>query len=91
MEVKLWLCPTRGCGNYYASSSSADRDLGAEKIVRSSMQHGVGETPGTVIGNRGICPDCKQRGEIVQREPLVIDVSPTGPQTLHRHKLRIVA
>ena len=24
MNVTVWICPTEGCGNYYASSSAGD-------------------------------------------------------------------
>lgn len=67
--VEVWVCPAPRCGNYYASSSQADTDLAAE------MQQGrVEDRKVPLTGeykppkhSRAECPDCRQRGEKVER------------------------
>jgi hypothetical protein len=80
MEVKVWVCPTDGCGNYYGSSSQAHLDLTNEINHESSMLHSKDSSPANprVVGNRGICPDCRSRGQEVQRERVTVDVMTHG-------------
>jgi hypothetical protein len=55
MQVEIWICPTEGCGNYYASSSMRGVDLTAEankSLVGFDDRH-----------TRSKCPDCRVRGD----------------------------
>lgn len=62
----VWVCPTDGCGNYYAASSAGDL---AVKVKPVSAQSGA------LPGSRGLrsacpeCPECAARGLDVDRLP----------------------
>lgn len=62
MEVDLtvWVCPTNGCGNYYAASSAGD--------LRTTMNVEPNSSKTTFPRSR--CPDCKTRGREVDRVPV---------------------
>jgi hypothetical protein len=71
MDVKvratIWICPTPGCGNYYAASNAGDL---AESY---NLNHN-----GQRSFNRAECPDCRIRGTQVQR--VAVDIRPTVPE-----------
>ncbi len=61
-RVVLWVCPTEGCPNYYASSSQEHLDLTKEEKLQAdtARQLMVGRAP--VTGHRSDCPDCRRSG-----------------------------
>lgn len=79
MEIKVWICPTEGCGNYYGSRATED-----QKWDRIVGQRGIN---GEVFGHerhrgRNACPDCfsnvhqifDRMGVCVERVLTVIEV-----------------
>lgn len=81
VTVSVWVCPTAGCGNYYAASGQVNLDLQQE------MQDAVVENRYVPLGqpdggkrkppkhSRAQCPDCRARGievERVRRTALVL-------------------
>jgi hypothetical protein len=80
MKVVIWRC-TEACGNYYASQAFHNVDLGDMANVKSSMSHGLGETPGTIVSYRSQCPKCKgTRQPILVEIPAVDQPTPTVAQ-----------
>ena len=76
LNVRLWVCPTEGCGDYYASSSTANLDLGEQLNYQGDLLHDRNHRPRypIVTGNRGQCPDCKGRGKLVQRVAVDLNI-----------------
>lgn len=74
MKVTVWACPTPGCGNYYASSSSGS----LEQMATVVGQRGVNfeSMPEENHRPRSTCPDCWARGERVERLPVELDLTP---------------
>ena len=64
MRIKVWVCPTAGCGNYYGSSS--ERDLSKEVTGHRGMN---GERWPDRGHSRAQCPDCG-----AERVPVPIEV-----------------
>jgi len=62
MKVTVWICPSFGCGNYFASSSAGD--LGAE--FNTNQRH-------EPTFSRAQCPDCRRQGRNVQRLKVVFE------------------
>lgn len=83
LRIRVWACPADQCRSYYGSSSQAALDLTAEANLESDLSHGVDHDPAhpRVTGNRGQCPDCRQRGVTTQRVPVdaVITVGSEQP------------
>lgn len=57
VEVEVWVCPTPGCGNYFASRAEGD--------LRQS--HNREPNHGKATTSRAECPDCRDRGDRVER------------------------
>jgi hypothetical protein len=55
--MRLYICPTPGCGNYYGSSSMPD--------LSRERKYSITHRPS---GTRDECPDCKAEGRTVRRE-----------------------
>jgi hypothetical protein len=70
MDVKvhatIWICPTPGCGNYYAASSAGDlaESYNLDKNGQRTFR-------------RADCPDCRIRGRTVTR--VAVDIRPQLP------------
>jgi hypothetical protein len=64
VQCVVWVCPTEGCGNYFASSSVGD--LAAWNTTASGVKR----------FQRSRCPVCFTRGIQVQRIPFIIGVNP---------------
>lgn len=65
MLIKVFVCPTEGCGNYYASSSQVDR---MNTVVGQKDINFAPRSPGDPnIAKRSECPDCRTRGNRVER------------------------
>jgi hypothetical protein len=62
VRVTVWTCPTPGCGNYYGSSSAGD-------LFESFNQ----DAQGRPTFPRSRCPDCRQRGLDVDRQPHTLE------------------
>lgn len=56
IDITVWVCPTPGCGNYYASSSAGDL----------SQLFNVKPNSSEKTFPRSRCPDCRDagRGEV---------------------------
>jgi hypothetical protein len=77
IRVELWICPTEGCDNHYASSSQRGIDLGksmtGEKVENRfafASKHGGDGTK----HSRANCPDCRARGLDVERVPVMVSL-----------------
>jgi hypothetical protein len=59
VNVTLWMCPTEGCGNYFASSHAGDltEAWNLDQYGRRTFK-------------RSRCPDCHVRGVDVDRVPV---------------------
>jgi hypothetical protein len=62
VRVVLWVCPTPGCGNYYASSSAGELD--------TEWNH---DAKGKPTSARAQCPDCNRRGTRVNRHRVELE------------------
>jgi hypothetical protein len=66
VQCQVWVCPTPGCGNYFASSASGDLSkwntdaYGNNRFLRSR------------------CPVCATHGMEVHRVPFIIPLNPTA-------------
>lgn len=72
MIVKIWACPTDGCGNYYASSGPVGQSLDQEITGHRGMN---GEDNPERGHSRAQCPDCRDRGLEVERVPIAVDLT----------------
>lgn len=74
MLVKIFVCPTDGCGNYFASSSQETR---MQTVVG---QKGVNfePRPASMHHKRQECPDCRSRGKRVERVEMTLNVDPVA-------------
>lgn len=73
IEVVLWVCPTKGCGNYYGTSGTGD--------LTKLMNHNINQKP---TFPRSSCPDCHRfgRGQ-VERIPITTRVEvPNGREQI---------
>jgi hypothetical protein len=68
MLIKVWVCPTEGCGSYYASSSQEHLDLSKE-LRQGRVEDRDRSGARLVKGVRADCPNCK-----AERIPLTLDV-----------------
>lgn len=69
MEVTVWVCPTPGCGSYYASRSAGD--------LMSRRTGGRGPNGEHYPGREhsmSECADCRDRGRPVDRIPVLLDI-----------------
>jgi hypothetical protein len=60
MRITVWVCPTPGCGNFYAASAE-QRDLREEWNT---------DAKGARTFPRSQCPDCSRRGLVSNRQPV---------------------
>jgi hypothetical protein len=75
-EIRVYVCPTPDCANFYGSSSMGD--LTQKLNHRTSMRNLANEDPsewGKVTGSRAECPYCRDRGIKVERELHVLTVT----------------
>lgn len=72
MIVKIWACPTPGCGSYYASSARVGHTLDIDKTGGAGMN---GEKYPEREHSRAQCPNCRDRGLEVERVPIDVDIS----------------
>lgn len=79
MRVTVWVCPTPGCGHYYAAPSAGDL---ASRPIPVNRQNGQAEGS---LGTLSRCPDCASRGEYVDRVPRTVDLD--GPDVSLRVSL----
>ncbi len=70
MQVKLWVCPTDGCTNYYGSSSMGDLTEVVAKVDNNFTPR-----PKESHHTRAQCPDCRTNGIRVERELLTITIA----------------
>lgn len=76
--VGFYLCPTPGCGNYYGSSSMVD--LSKEVALGRPEDHVPANNPGRIARHtRAECPDCRARGQRVERVLVATHVALPGP------------
>lgn len=59
MKVTVWICPSFGCGNYFASSSVGDLSTDYNTDAK-----------GELTFPRAQCPDCNLHGRVVMRTPV---------------------
>lgn len=92
MIVKIWACPTDGCGNYYASSAVVGQNLDTEMSGGAGMN---GEKYPERAHTRAQCPDCRDRGLEVERIPIAVDltsrISDTTAATANSRAASLVA
>lgn len=80
MIIKVWMCPTEGCGNYFASSSAGERL--DEAVTGDRGMNGEFNTPDR-HHTRATCPDCWDRGERgvqIERIPVSVEVAVPAPR-----------
>ena len=67
--IVIYICPTEGCENYYASTT-----FRTDRSNIEEMQFARNQNTGTSHSthNRIECPDCRERGMAVQRVPYII-------------------
>jgi hypothetical protein len=72
VEVKVYVCPTEGCTNYYGASNMGDLSLQYTGVKREDKHLLPAEDSRVGVEgmrhNRAECPDCRQRGVFVERE-----------------------
>lgn len=69
-QVIVYICPTPGCGNHYAS-----QNFRSDRSTIEAMQHRRGQNDGEQVQShtRVACPSCRLlRGIDVQRVPYVV-------------------
>lgn len=86
-SVIVYICPTPGCGNYYAARDfRPDRtpDIDVPQIKRGPHNEHLPSFARTE------CPDCRNRGQRVVRVPYivsqVIDLRKVIPLPAHPHR-----
>lgn len=65
VAVRVWVCPTPSCGNFYGSSSAPDLVTAVNR--RSAMRNLADEDPSEwskITSTRDECPDCRARGTL---------------------------
>ena len=67
-EVIVYICPTKGCGNYFASPDFRDD----RSDIRTPQEHRSQDGSKTKTHARVECPDCRARGKKVKRVPWVV-------------------
>lgn len=73
VPVEVWICPTKGCGNFFGSKAEMGKDLNAilnEMRVDDKKAH-VAQGGSPFTHSRGECPDCRARGKKVPRVKVV--------------------
>lgn len=82
-EVVVYICPTEGCGNYFAAP-----DFRQDRADIESMQYHRSQNDGTQVAShpRVECPDCRLREDRhVNRIPYVVtQVVPLGKVLTYR-------
>jgi hypothetical protein len=73
-HVEVWVCPTVDCGNYFAASGLAGRNLNTEKAqARAEDRYDYKLKYGRDFKHtRANCPDCRQRGLDVERQLVML-------------------
>lgn len=72
--VRVYVCPTPGCGNYYGSSGMPDlsQEFSGPKVEdKAAYERSHGSQ---YRCSRAECPDCRLKGNPVQRVPLDVAV-----------------
>lgn len=64
--MRLYICPTPGCGNYFGSSSMPNLATSQNHAHAPWSASNAGEY--RAVGTRDECPDCKAQGRTVRRE-----------------------
>lgn len=82
--VELYICPTQGCPNFYGTSTMpdlAEQFTGPKTEDATTLERGPHGS--RYKHNRAECPDCRQRGEPVQRVRIraQVKVPVEGPPT----------
>lgn len=76
IQITVWVCPTPGCGNYFASSGAPD--LSQEKTGKKveDVAEWEKKTGQRHTHMRSACPDCKalRNGLLVDRKPVTTRV-----------------
>lgn len=62
MIIRIYVCPTPGCGNYYGSKSMTDRPLSEELRQGRVEDKEMWSTDRILKGSRADCPDCAAHG-----------------------------
>lgn len=57
--VTVWICPK--CGGFYASTNAGNLKVKWNRDAK-----------GKKTFKRSVCPECRQRGEIVERIPYIL-------------------
>lgn len=73
MRIKIWVCPTEGCGNYFGSSSTGDLNVPAPP--RTEDRAPIAKEMGRPYRHtRANCPDCRRRGVDAERVPTTLNI-----------------
>lgn len=78
MQIRVYVCPTEGCGSYYGSSGMGELD---EKIVGQYGQN-FERRPVEMHHSRAQCPECRARGNKVERVAVLFDFDTPSPAVL---------
>ncbi len=73
-EVELYICPTPGCGSYYGGNNMPDLSksfTGPRVEDRAKLRE---ETGSGWRHTRSSCPECRIRGESVERVRMRVEV-----------------
>lgn len=74
MQVRIYVCPIPGCGNYYGTDNMPDLH-GVFTGPRTEDIAGHAERTGSRYKHtRAECPACRLRGQRVERELVVLEV-----------------
>ena len=68
IQIIVFVCPTEGCGNYYASSIFQPGDPALTEVQKRRDEEGVKSD----THPRVECPACRVRGINVNRVPFVV-------------------
>lgn len=77
VTIQVYVCPTKGCGNYYGTKSIESLDL-HNQFTRPRVEDRAAyeQAHGTQYRHtRAECPDCRQRGVKVERALVFIEVN----------------
>lgn len=69
-QVVVYLCPTKGCGNYYGNTTFRKDRTPDIDVVMERRGSESGERHKTYA--RTECPDCRTRGSRVKRIPYLV-------------------
>lgn len=75
VTLHVWVCPTKGCGNFYGSSSDqplTEQFTGPKVEDRAELERKTGSP---WKHNRAECPDCRAKGMKVQRARVAVQAA----------------